>query len=241
MSNSSLEQLKIWAKENTVSLKIVFPDFDFDRIVAPNMSISGAFFEDDPDHENLAQASIRLDTFQKENRGALLANGYLEQRAFYNTPAFERVRNGQTEFRNIHLGTDFWIPAGVPVHAPFDGEVVISHNNNYHKDYGPTLVLKHQLGMGPFFTLYGHLSVSSLALSPLNRRVGRGEKIGYIGKESENGHWVPHLHFQLITDLMGNTENFNGVAFASELDRWTQLCPDPNLIFEEHLPSAQML
>ncbi|MCW5518592.1 peptidoglycan DD-metalloendopeptidase family protein [Aureitalea sp. L0-47] len=224
-----------------ISLDIVFPTLSFDRVVAPNMSISGGFFEDDPDHEDLEKASKRLELFQKENHGALLANGYLEQRAFYNTPAFERTVNGTTEYRNIHLGTDFWIPAGTPVHAPFDGKVVISHNNDIHKDYGPTLVLKHELDLGAFYTLYGHLSGSSLSLSPANSEVKKGEQIGFIGDENENGHWVPHLHFQLITDLLGNTENFNGVAFPSELDRWTKLCPNPDLIFEEYLPSAKEL
>jgi murein DD-endopeptidase MepM/ murein hydrolase activator NlpD len=222
-----------------VPLSTLFPTLDFVSIVAPDMSISGGFFEDNPDHDDLEKASHRLESFQKKNKGALLANGYLEQRAFYNTPAFERKVNGTTEYRNIHLGTDFWIPAGIPVHAPFDGKVVISHDNDYHKDYGPTLVLEHNTSSGTFYTLYGHLSRSSLELSTLNREVRQGEQIGFIGDENENGHWVPHLHFQLIMDLLGNTENFNGVAYPSELEKWTALCPNPDLIFEEHLPSAQ--
>lgn len=231
--------MKALSEIKTVSLKTVFPGLSFDHIVTPDMSISGEFFEDDPDHEDLKKASESLELFQKQHPNALLANGYLEQRSFYNTPAFERVVNGRKEHRNIHLGTDFWIPAGTAVHAPFDGTVVISHNNDYHKDYGPTLVLKHQLHHSTFYTLYGHLSLDSLEYSPPNRNVRQGELIGFIGGVKENGHWVAHLHFQLITDLLGNTENYNGVAFPSELDRWKELCPNPDSIFTEHLPSGE--
>ena len=221
-----------------VSLKKMFPGLNFEEVVAPDMSLSGSFFEADPHHEDLERAATRLLKFQEQHPNALLSNGYLEQRSFYNTPAFEREHNGIKEFRNIHLGTDFWIPAGTAVHAPFNGTVVISHNNNYHKDYGPTIVLRHELEGIVFYSLYGHLSESSLALTEKGRVLQQGEKLGMIGDENENGHWVPHLHFQLITDLLGNTDNFNGVAFPSEIEKWKKLCPDPDLLFSEYLPSG---
>ncbi len=221
------------------SLRYLFPTIAFETVVAPNMSTGSSFFEGDTDHDDLQEAAKRLKQFQQKHPTALLANGYLEQRSFYNTPAFQRNLNGAIEYRNIHLGTDFWVPAGTAVHAPAEGKVVISHNNDYHKDYGPTLVLEHQFSDLEFYTLYGHLSRSSLELSEVGKTITKGTKIGYIGNERENGHWVPHLHFQLITDLLGNTENFNGVAFPSEIKKWEIICPDPNLMFEEYLPAAR--
>lgn len=225
-------------KLEPVSLKMMLPELEFVSVVAPDMSLNGSFFEADPHHEDLERAAARLKDFQNEHPHALLANGYLEQRFFYNTPAFEREKDGEIEFRNIHLGTDFWIPPGTAVHAPYAGTVVISHNNDYHKDYGPTTVLKHKIDSLIFYTLYGHLSINSLELTEKGKILQQGEKLGTIGNENENGHWVPHLHFQVITDLMGNTDNFNGVAFPSEIERWKKLCPNPDLLFTEHLPSG---
>tara|TARA_R100000935_G_scaffold27288_2_gene47481 strand:- start:56940 stop:57617 length:678 start_codon:yes stop_codon:yes gene_type:complete len=215
------------------SLHQLFPTLHFSKIAIPDMSVGSNFFGNDPQHEDLELATKRLGKFQQENPGALLANGYLEERSFYNTPRFERTVNGITEYRNIHLGTDFWVPAQTPVHAVLDGEVVISHHNDFHKDYGPLLVVKHTNTTEIFYTLYGHLTLESLKTSPKGKKVKKGELLGNIGSEEENGHWVPHLHFQIITDLMNETENYNGVAFPSELERWEKLCPNPNLLFEE--------
>ncbi len=226
------------AEAHSISLSIIFPELNFSTIAAPDMSLNGSFFEADPHHEDLEIAATRLKDFQNEHPHALLANGYLEQRSFYNTPTFERTINGTKEFRNIHLGTDFWIPSGTAVHAPFAGTVVISHNNDFHKDYGPTIVLKHKIDGLIFYTLYGHLSATSLTLIKKGMHLQQGDKLGMIGVENENGHWVPHLHFQVITDLQGNTDNFNGVAFPSEIDAWKKLCPNPDLLFTEHLPSG---
>jgi len=220
---------------HATSLKTLFPTLTFDKVAAPDMSEGSTFFGMDSDHDDLYESEERLTAFRQDHPGALLANGYLEKRSFYNTPAFSRMKKGKVEYRNIHLGTDFWIEAGTPVHAPLEGEVVISHNNAEHKDYGPTVVLRHQIEGVNLFSLYGHLSIESLVLSPVGRTITQGSQIGTIGNETVNGHWVPHLHFQLITDLLGCTRNYNGVAFESDLERWKELCPDPDLLFTEKL------
>lgn len=222
-------------KSKRVSLHTLFPTLEFSAVAIPDMGVGSNFFGNDPQHENLTLASQRLEKFQSQHPKALLANGYLEERAFYNTPRFERTTNGLTEYRNIHLGTDFWVPAQTPVYAIFDGEVVINHHNDFHKDYGPLLVIKHHLDDVFFYTLYGHLTIKSLSISPNGKFIKKGELIGNIGDETENGHWVPHLHLQCITDLLGETENYNGVAYPSEIDHWKQYCPDPDLLFIESL------
>lgn len=215
------------------SLKILFPSLNFSEIAIPDMSISGSFFEDDPQHENLEKATKRLEQFQSKYPSALLANGYLETRSFYNTTNFERTVEGIKEFRNIHLGTDFWVPIRTPIHVPFEGKIVISYNNDIHKDYGPLLVIQHKYQNNVFYTLYGHLSKDSLEISKKNATVKQGELVGFIGDPSENGDWVPHLHFQILTDLMGETENYPGVAYPSEIETWKQRCPNPAILFEE--------
>ena len=62
------------------------------------------------------------------------------------------------------------------------------------------------------------------------QQIAPGEIFAEVGEHHENGGWPPHLHFQLITDLMGHEGDFPGVAAASERQRFLELCPDPNLI-----------
>jgi len=51
-----------------------------------------------------------------------------------------------------------------------------------------------------------------------------------------NGGWPPHLHLQLITDLLDKDGDFPGVASPAERSLWLALSPDPNLI--ARLPDA---
>jgi len=227
--------LNLLLQKHSVSLKNLLPSLSFSKIVVPDMSVQNNFFGNDTMNEDLEAAKEILLAFQQKHPNALLANGYLEERAFYNTPRFKREGPNGIEYRNIHLGTDFWVPARTPIYALYDSEVVISHHNDFHKDYGPLLVLKHLVNDYTFYTLYGHLSLDSLTHSPKGKQIKKGELFAYIGDEIENGHWAPHLHFQIITDLLGETENYNGVAFPSEIERWKILCPDPDLLFIEDL------
>ena len=50
------------------------------------------------------------------------------------------------------------------------------------------------------------------------------------GKTNENGNWLPHLHFQIILDLLNHNENFPGVGEEFLIDIWSKISPDPNLI-----------
>ena len=41
-----------------------------------------------------------------------------------------------------------------------------------------------------------------------------------------NGNWPPHLHFQIILDLLDKKGDFPGVAAPSERDLWLGLCSE---------------
>jgi 4-aminobutyrate aminotransferase-like enzyme len=126
------------------------------------------------------------------------------------------------------------------VYAPVEGVVHTLANNTAALDYGPLVILRHETSDGKeFFTLYGHLAKSSLSQLRTGQRVARGEKLARIGTMQENGGWVPHLHFQIILDLLERNADFPGVARASERGVWTSLSPDPNLLLRipaERLP-----
>ncbi|MGE5462361.1 MAG: aminotransferase class III-fold pyridoxal phosphate-dependent enzyme, partial [Syntrophothermus sp.] len=51
-----------------------------------------------------------------------------------------------------------------------------------------------------------------------------------VGKASENGGWTPHLHFQIVNDLLDLGNDLPTVAPPDQREIWLSLCPDPNLI-----------
>jgi len=156
---------------------------------------------------------------------------YDEARLVYATELFRHQHNWAEESRTIHLGVDLFQESGTPVFAPMAGRVHSFGNNLAPGDYGPTIILEHETGEGvPFWTLYGHLSRGSLEGLEAGRAVARGERLGSVGSLSVNGGWPPHLHFQVIVDLLGRTGDFPGVAPPSEREVWLSLVPDPNVV-----------
>jgi len=153
--------------------------------------------------------------------------GYLENRVIYRrSPHFEAA----TEPRSLHLGVDVWVPAGTPVAAPLAGVVHSLADNNNFGDYGPTIILQHELEGVTFYSLYGHLTRTDLPGLAPGQAVAAGQVIAHVGPHPENGDWPPHLHFQLMADMQGRWGDFPGVAPPSERAYWAALCPDPMLV-----------
>ena len=154
---------------------------------------------------------------------------YGEARAFYASPAFG-ARGGE-EGRTVHLGIDLFVEPGTRLRAPLDGTVHLLAENAARLDYGPLVVLRHEPEDGvAFFTLYGHLSQDTLPALRVGQRVAAGQAFARVGAPPTNGDWAPHVHVQVILDLLGLANDFPGVARASERELWTALSPDPNLL-----------
>ncbi len=165
--------------------------------------------------------------------GAVTGIGrYDEARRLYTAHQFRVGTDDGDEWRTVHIGVDLFAPAGTPVLAPLDGVVHSVRDNAGRLDYGPTVILRHDPpdAGAAFFTLYGHLDPDVLGRLRAGRRVRKGERIGQVGTAADNGGWTPHLHLQLITDLLGFDGDFPGVARPSEREMWLSLSPDPNLI-----------
>ena len=168
---------------------------------------------------------------EMNHTGAQVAIGqYNEARLIYTSPAFITGDHPTAETRTIHLGLDIFAPPGTPVYAPLAGKVHCLANNTARLDYGPLIILEHRAGEHTFYTLYGHLSAESLDKLQPGQAVNAGERIATIGAPPTNGDWPPHLHFQIITDLLGLDHDFPGVALASQREVWLSLSPDPALI-----------
>ena len=163
--------------------------------------------------------------------GARVAIGrYDEPRRIYTAGQFGIESDELPERRTVHLGIDLFMDAGTPVHTPLAGKVHGVAVNGDELDYGPTVIVEHRAGPdGPrFFTLYGHLGQDlPRGLKP-GRQVEAGEAVGTIGPPPVNGGWPPHLHFQLICDMLDEKGTFPGVASPAQRGVWRSLCPDPS-------------
>jgi 4-aminobutyrate aminotransferase-like enzyme/Ser/Thr protein kinase RdoA (MazF antagonist) len=151
---------------------------------------------------------------------------YGEPRLCYTSVKYAGNGGDFPERRTVHTAIDLFLPAGSPVLAPLPGCVHSFANNRTRLDYGPTIVLEHAPVDGPtFYTLYGHLSEDSLDPLEVAQPVERGQEIARIGDFLSNGDWPPHLHFQLITDLLDREGDFPGVALPSQGQVWLDLPP----------------
>jgi 4-aminobutyrate aminotransferase-like enzyme/Ser/Thr protein kinase RdoA (MazF antagonist) len=210
------------------------------------------------DLTNLAEPTAKILAAMQAAKASVAVGRYDEPRPLYITPSFAQSENPLDERRTIHIGLDLFVPPGTPVHAPFDATVHAFANKAAHLDYGPVVILKHEIAAddschserslrseeslfdpadsatnstsSTFFTLYGHLSTDSLAPLTIGKKMPRGEEFARIGNPNENGGWPPHLHLQLILDPLDLDTDFPGVAYASQRAVWTSLSPDPNLI-----------
>ncbi|MCK5610207.1 aminotransferase class III-fold pyridoxal phosphate-dependent enzyme [Candidatus Pacearchaeota archaeon] len=159
---------------------------------------------------------------------------YNEARAIYTEELFRSETDEGFEYRTIHLGIDLFLKPNSPIYAPLDGRIHSFQNNEGTLDYGPTIILEHEISDGElkFFTLYGHLSPESLNNIEEGMIVNKGELFAHVGSFEHNGGWPPHLHFQMITDMLGRKGDFPGVVSESQRDIWLSICPDPNLILK---------
>lgn len=170
------------------------------------------------------------------NRSPIGWGRYIEPRALYVGPQYGTADQdeGAPEPRTVHLGVDLFAPPNSPVFAPLDGTVHSFADNALDNDYGPTILLEHQVEVEGeaqrFLTLYGHLSRASLEGLQLGQTIRAGAEIARLGTADVNGGWTPHLHFQIVLDPAGAQGTFPGVGEASQRDIWSRVCPDPNLL-----------
>ncbi len=224
-------EFKNWTDQNAFNLSDLFPTVNKNECHRLDLSVSSPWLGHQADFDDGELFQFKIDRLQKHHPQKILAGGYLEPRAVYTTSEYGRLGNSGPENRSIHLGVDFWLPAGTGVNALFDGEVVTSVNDAGNKEYGGLIILKHQTGTFDFFTLYGHLSLASIETTQVGQTVLKGELIGFLGNSHENGNWAPHLHFQVLLSMLGYSTDFPGVVYPHQLQVWKSVCPDPNLLF----------
>ena len=206
-------------------------DLRSEPVAVLDLSIGSALISGD-ETENAEPALTERVFGAMRDRGARVGIGrYDEARLLYTSSFFGGGVSPLEERRTIHIGLDLFAEAGTPVYAPFDGTIHAFADNHAPLDYGPLIILRHETDDGTeFFTLYGHLSRQSLDGLAIGQRIARGDRLATMGTPEENVGWTPHVHLQIITDLLDLGTDFPGVARASQRAVWRSFSPDPNLI-----------
>ena len=128
--------------KNTESAKVISNDIDYADYVPLNLSVTNEDLakqelETAKDYENYIQEYL-------EKRNAKIAyGGYKEHRNLYQRSTV--FKNQDSDERNIHIGLDLWINESAPIYAALDGTIHSFQNNEALGDYGPTIILKHQI------------------------------------------------------------------------------------------------
>jgi len=158
--------------------------------------------------------------------------GYAEHRTVYSiSKLFDADKTGE-EPRRLHLGIDIWGKPYTKVMVPLNGIIHSYAFNDGLGNYGVTIILSHSLRGFTFYTLYGHLSRSSIKNIKEGDKVEWGDVFAEFGIPVENGHWPPHLHFQIIIDIGEWKGDYPGVCKFSEREKYLNNCPDPDLILQ---------
>ena len=210
-------------------------DLDHEPTAVLDLSVSSPMLEGDARANDEASLTPKVEAAIRAAGARVAIGRYDEARLLYVAPAFALGAKPTDAHRTIHIGLDLFAEAGTPVFAPLDGVIHAFADNAAPQDYGPVLILRHATDDGTvFFTLYGHLSRESLAEWSTGAAVQAGQQIATLGEPSENGGWTPHLHLQIISELMELGTDFPGVARPAHRRAWTAICPDPSLIARVH-------
>lgn len=196
-----------------------------------DLSVSSTLLGADPRNAETPKLTQAIEAEVKQANAAVGVGRYDEPRLLYTSELFGSSHNPTDERRTVHLGIDLFVPAGSNIRAPIEGVIHAIADNQAPLDFGPVVIVKHLMdGADEFYTLYGHLSRESLRTLSVGKPVTKGQILARAGSPEENGGWPPHLHFQIIADLLDLNEDFPGVSRASERSLWKSLCPDPNLL-----------
>ena len=218
-------------------LKTLLEKFDIHPILDSSLQFGPALVLDMTSDEWLGAHQLTTEQLIQKTKSLMQAakakiavGGYAEDRGLlYSRSSLFEENN---TYRSVHLGVDLTVPAKTPVYTPLPAKLHSFSNNQEKGDYGPVVILEHDLEGLRFYTLYGHLTQDSLADLFPGKTYSAGECFAEIGDETENGDWPPHLHFQIIKDLQGAVGSYPGVAASCHAALYLENCPDPNLILK---------
>lgn len=211
------------------NVKVIDGSIDLENYFPIDLSISSNIIRD-LDLTNAEIFEVFIENYLIQKKAKVAFGGYNETRDLYKRSSV--FKNDISDERNIHIGLDLWIKAGTIVLAAIDGKVHSFQNNKSLGDYGPTIILEHEIENAKFYTLYGHLSEESLTELYIGKTFSKGEKLATLGNFPINGDYAPHLHFQIIKNIGNSKGDYPGVCNSKDLDFYLENCPDPNILLK---------
>ena len=165
-------------------------DFDFQNmIIDTSVPSVAAATTADAAREFREKVSVLMPLFSEERYwdGVFIRPVEMRENDFISTQFGEiRITNGNENTRRSHLGMDYAVPPGTPVHASGAGMVLVSE---FLLNTGNTVVIDHGGGLKSYY--YHMESVEDLAGTVIER----GALIGHVG--STGYSTGPHLHFEM--------------------------------------------
>lgn len=209
--------------------KVISKEIEYRDYLALDLSIHNA---DLKNHklETAKDYEIYIQNYLDKNNAKIAYGGYLETRNIYKRSTV--FKNNISDERNIHIGLDMWINEQAPIYASLEGTIHSFQNNTALGDYGPTIIVKHELDGIIFHTLYGHLSLESLIGKKIGDKIENGQQIGTLGLPPINGDYAPHLHFQIIIDMENKKGDYPGVCSKNQVSFYKENCPNPDLLLK---------
>ncbi|WP_366525156.1 peptidoglycan DD-metalloendopeptidase family protein [Flavobacterium sp.] len=165
--------------ENIKDVKVIDQNIPYSSYYPLDLSSTNVALQTIP-LSNSNEYEQFISAYLSTNNAKVAYGGYNEQRNLYKRSTV--FKDDETEERNIHIGLDLWINAGTSVLAALDGKVHSFQNNDSLGNYGPTLILEHQVENHTIYTLYGHLSLESIANSAIGQEFKKGEVIATLGE-----------------------------------------------------------
>jgi murein DD-endopeptidase MepM/ murein hydrolase activator NlpD len=215
--------------QQTEAAKVIANHIGYNRYIALDLSVNNDYLAKDKpttagDYEHYIQRHL------DEHQAEIAFGGYNETRNLYQRSTV--FKNENTDERNIHIGLDLWINEAAPIYAALEGKIHSFQNNEALGDYGPTIIVEHEIEGCKFHTLYGHLSLDSLKDKSVGQTIAKGERMATLGLPPINGDYAPHLHFQIIIDMENKKGDYPGVCSSKTLAFYLQNCPNPNLLLK---------
>ena len=238
------ESIVRWLRDSPDQIgTLVEPDLSRENVMVFDLSVGSFELGNVSEWSDVQQFAQKLFMRMKAAGKQVGIGRYNETRPIYTSDLYRVSSNDGYEQRTVHLALDLFMEIGSPIYAPLDGVVHSFANNAAAQDFGPTIILQHTVrnqagNYLTFYTLYGHLTIDTLAGLYEGKPITRGTPFAWVGDAVVNGGWPPHLHFQIIADMLGKNGEFPGVARPSERDVWLSLSPDPNLIAGIPVPCA---
>ena len=210
-------------------VRVIDDSIGYNQYIPLDLSVSNAGLSK-LDADNSAYFEEHIKNYLNENNAQVAYGGYNEVRNLYKRSI--DFNDEVTDERNVHIGLDLWIKAGTTVLAALDGWVHSFDFNAGLGNYGPTIILEHQIGNQTFYTLYGHLSLESIQDIEIGKIFKKREVLATLGDATVNGDYPSHLHFQIIEDIGDFFGDYPGVCSQIDLKYYLKNCPNPNLLLK---------